>query len=80
MYALGFYGDEVLYALGYVMARAIAREQGNRALGELIGLPGAAFVERYLSLRSYGKDADAPALKPGTIHWARTLSACAKPQ
>jgi len=80
VYALGFYGDEVLYALGYVMARAIAREQGNRALGDLIGLPGVAFVERYLSLASYGKGAGAPALKPDTIRWARTLSDCTKSQ
>jgi hypothetical protein len=80
VYALGFYGDEVLYALGYVMARAIAREQGKGALGNLIGLPGAAFVEGYLSLRSYGKSAEAPALKTETIRWARMLSACAKPQ
>ena len=32
IYELGFYGDEVLYALGYVMARAIAAEEGKNAI------------------------------------------------
>jgi hypothetical protein len=76
IYELGFYGDEVMYALGYVMARAIAKEQGDQAVGELIGLPGAAFVRRYVSLKSYGKSEQVPALGQETLHWANTLSAC----
>lgn len=78
VYELGFYGDEVLYALGYVMARAIASEQGVDAIGELISLPGAAFVERYIHLKGYGKSEAMPLLKPGTIAWADKLSVCSR--
>lgn len=39
----------------YVLARAISSEQGSGAIGELIGLPGSAFVERYIHLKGYGK-------------------------
>jgi hypothetical protein len=78
VYELGFYGDEVLYALGYVMARAIASEQGSGEIGELISMPGAAFVERYIHLKGYGKSEAMPALKPGTIAWANKLSACSR--
>lgn len=77
VYGLGFYGDEVLYALGYVMARAIAQEQGNAAIGDLAGAPGATFVARYASLKGYGKSDAMPALKPETLRWANTLSKCA---
>lgn len=80
VYALGFYGDEVMYPLGYVMARAISKEQGDTAIGELIGLPGAAFVKRYIELKGYGKSEEMPALKPGTIRWADRLTACANPR
>jgi len=76
VYALGFYGDEVLYALGYVMARAIAREQGDGAIAELIGRPGAVFVARYVRLAGYGKSDAAPALRAGTVRWAEKLAAC----
>jgi hypothetical protein len=48
VYELGFYDDETMYALGYTMARARSREEGDRAIGELIGLSGAAFVDRYV--------------------------------
>jgi hypothetical protein len=77
VYGLGFYGDEVLYALGYVMARAIAQEQGNGAIGNLAGLSGAAFIQRYASLKGYGKSDAVPALKPETLLWAQKLSQCA---
>ncbi|MBW6524383.1 hypothetical protein KZ810_12815 [Sphingomonas sp. RHCKR47] len=76
VYGLGFYGDEVLYALGYVMARAIAQEQGNGAIAELAGAPGAIFVERYASLKGYGKSDAMPALKPETLQWAQALARC----
>lgn len=77
VYALNFYGDEVLYALGYVMARAIAQERGSGAVGALIGLPGAEFVKTYAGLKGYGKTDKVPALKPATLRWAEKLSACA---
>jgi len=76
VYGLGFYGDEVLYALGYVMARAIAQEQENGVIGEVVGLPGAAFVQRYASLNGYGKSDAMPALKAETLKWAQMLSHC----
>ena len=76
VYELGFYGDEVMYALGYVMARAIAKEQGDATIGDLIGMPGAAFVKRYAHLKGYGKTKDIPALKPATIRWADRLMLC----
>lgn len=76
VYELGFYGDEVMYALGYVMARAIVKEQGEQAIGELIGLPGAAFVRRYVHLKGYGKSEQVPALRRETARWAETLAAC----
>lgn len=76
IYALGFYGDEILYALGYVMARAIAAEQGEQAIAELIGQPGARFVQRYRALRGYGKSAAVPALHAETLRAADRLAAC----
>ncbi|RYY42574.1 MAG: hypothetical protein EOP59_09700 [Sphingomonadales bacterium] len=76
IYGLGFYGDEILYSLGYVMVRAIAKEHGNAAVAELIDQPGAAMVMRYVSLASYGKDKDTPALDPETVTWAKRLAAC----
>jgi hypothetical protein len=76
IYELGFYGDEAMYALGYVMARAIAKEEGNAAIGALIGQSGAAIVNRYVHLRGYAKSEDMPELKPHTIDWAAKLSRC----
>ncbi|HEY8615965.1 DUF5700 domain-containing putative Zn-dependent protease [Phenylobacterium sp.] len=75
VYALGFLGDEILYSLGYVMSRAIVAESGESALAELIDQPGAVFVVRYASLRSYGA-AGAPALDAATLARARALAAC----
>lgn len=76
VYALGFYGDEVLYALGYVMAREIAREEGDGAVADLIGRPGAVFVARYVRLKGYGKSDAAPALRSETVRSAKQLAAC----
>ena len=77
IYELGFYGDEVLYALGYVIARAIAAEQGKSAIAELTGRPGALFVQRYRNLKSYGKSDAVPALYPETLRSADQLAICA---
>ena len=77
IYALGFYGDEVLYGLGYVMARAIAAEEGNAAIAALTGRPGALFVQRYRNLKGYGKSEKVPALHAGTLQAADRLAACA---
>ncbi|TFI59459.1 hypothetical protein E2493_04510 [Sphingomonas parva] len=75
IYGLGFYGDEILYPLGYVMARAIVAEGGDAALAELIDRPGAEFVTRYAALKAYGGK-DAPALDKATLERARALAAC----
>lgn len=77
VYELGFYNDEVMYGLGYVMAAAIAGERGNAAIADLIGQSGATFVQRYVRLQSYGTSEAVPALKPATVRWAETLAACA---
>lgn len=77
MYELGFYGDEVLYALGYVMARAIAAEEGSGAIAALTGRPGALFVQRYRNLKGYGKLEAVPTLFPATLRTAEQLAACA---
>src|SRR5450830_1477510 len=78
IYALGFYGDEVLYALGYVMARAIAAEEGKGAIAALSGQPGALFVQRYSKLKGYGKSDSMPALHARTLRSAEQLAACVK--
>lgn len=76
IYALGFYGDEILYSLGYVMSRAIASEQGNAAVAELIDKPGAAMILRYAGLKGYGQSKDMPALDAETLDWAKRLAGC----
>lgn len=76
IYELGFYGDEVLYALGYVMARAIAAEEGKTAIADLTGRPGALFVQRYRKLKSYGKSDAVPQLYPETLRSADQLAVC----
>lgn len=76
VYALGFYGNQVLYALGYVIARDIAQEQGNSAIGDTISQPGAAFILRYIRLKGYGKSEAAPTLDRETVLWAEKVSAC----
>lgn len=75
IYALGFYGDELLYPLGYVMAKAIAKEYGPSMIGQLIGKPGAMFVQRYVGLKSYGSD-EAPRLGPIVERAAPQLASC----
>lgn len=78
IYELGFYGDEILYALGYVMAKAIEQEQGPAAIAELSRISsGAAFIDRYRQLAAYGKSASAPAIGPKTLDWAKRMAACA---
>jgi hypothetical protein len=77
IYALGFFGDEVLYGLGFVMARAIVAEKGAGAIADLTGKPGALFVQRYRNLKSYGKSDAVPLLKAETLRSAEQLAACA---
>lgn len=78
IYELGFYGDEILYALGFVMAKAIEKEQGPAAIAELSRISsGAVFIDRYRQLAAYGKEPGAPALGPKTLDWAKRMAACA---
>lgn len=78
IYGLGFYGDEILYSLGYVMTKAIERERGAGAIAALIRDPtGAAFVNAYRGLKAYGKAEDAPALGAKTIALAQRMAVCA---
>jgi len=77
IYGLGFYDDEILYALGYLMSRAIATELGAPALADLIDKPPTDFVITYTSLKSYGKDRYVPKLDPETVEWATKLGQCA---
>ena len=78
IYDLGFYGDEILYSLGYVMAKAIERERGAGAIAALIRDPtGVRFVNVYRELKGYGKSADAPALGARTIALAQRMAVCA---
>ena len=75
IYSAGFYDDEILYSLGYVVTRAIAREQGPGAVAELLGKPGALFVQRYVALKSYGTPG-VPKLFDDTVRWGNALGAC----
>ena len=76
IYALGFYDDEILYALGYLMAKAIAAERGPGAVAELIDQPGSAMVLAYAGLNSYGAGKETPKLHPETVEWAKKLQTC----
>ncbi len=76
IYALGFYGEEILYSIGYVMARAIATERGPAALGDLLDKPPSDFVSAYAALKSYGKDKGSPKLGAETIQWAARVGRC----
>ncbi len=62
VYALGFYQPEILYKLGYVMAKAIAADEGSLALAKHLKQPGYAFTSHYLALPKYGADRDHPKL------------------
>lgn len=66
----------MLYALGYVMAHAIAAEERKGAVAELTGQLGALFVQRYRNLKGYGKSNKVPALFGETLQSAEQLAAC----
>ena len=59
------------------MARAIANERGNAAVGDLLDKPASAFISTYISLASYGKSDAVPKLGPATIAMAAKLAECA---
>ncbi len=76
IYALGFYGEEILYSIGYVMARAIAAERGPEALADLLDKSPSDFVTTYVALKSYGKAKDVPKLGAETVQWAARTGRC----
>jgi len=79
VYALGFYLPEPLYKVGYVMARAIARDDGPQGLAAELSRPGYAFALRYTQLPLYGKDRDHPPLGPNTLQALQLLNSGCKP-
>ena len=80
VYALGFYVPEPEYKLGYVMAKAIATDQGDGVITALLKQPPYTFVASYLSLPKYGKDVDHPELGPNTIAAVNRLkTGCPRP-
>lgn len=77
IYALGFYNDEILYALGYVMAKHIVAHNGAGALSVLLTQAPAEFVKAYVALQKEGKDgANGPTLGAATVEWANKVASC----
>ena len=78
VYALGFYIPEPLYKVGYVMAKAVANDEGPQGLAAGLAQPGYVFARRYIELPLYGKDRDHPKLGPHTIEAIQLLSSGCK--
>lgn len=76
IYSLGFYDEELLYALGYLISKAIATELGPSALADLIDKPPTDFITTYAALKSLGKNSSTPKLGPETVEWAAKLAQC----
>jgi hypothetical protein len=74
VYALGFYGQSIMYNIGYVMAKAIAENDGPAAFATYLRKPGYEFAIRYTKLPGYGVDAEHPKLGPATIKELERLS------
>jgi len=67
VYEVGFLGSGVLYNIGYVMAKAIADNDGPQGLAAYLKLPAYRFVLHYTELPKYGKDKDHPKLGGNTL-------------
>ncbi len=74
VYAANFYGYQELYGLGYVMAQAMAKENGAASIQQAIAESGAMFVLRYTHLHGYGDTL--PALGYETVAQAQKIAAC----
>ncbi len=79
VYALGFYIPEPLYKIGYVMAKAIAVDEGPQSLAAFLNKPGYDFAEHYTELPRYGKDYDHPKLGPNTLDAIKLLASRCNP-
>ncbi|MBB5057373.1 hypothetical protein HDF16_002058 [Granulicella aggregans] len=75
VYDVGFYGHGILYNVGYVMAKAIADQDGAQGLAAHLKLPSTQFLLHYTELPKYGKDKDHPTLGPNTVAAARRVIA-----
>lgn len=73
-YSVGFFGHGVLYSVAYVMAKAIADQEGPQGLTAYLKRPPYEFVLGYTKLAAYGKDKDHPVLGPNTISAAEQLA------
>ena len=78
IYALGFYVPEPLYKVGYVMAKAIAIDEGPQGLAAFLKRPGYTFAQHYTALPRYGKDRDHPKLGPNTLDAIQLLASGCK--
>jgi len=64
---VGFYGQGVLYNIGYVMAKAIVESDGPQGLAAFLREPPYKFVLHYTQLPEYATDEDHPRLGPTTM-------------
>ena len=78
VYDVGFFGHGVLYDVGYVMAKAIAEDDGPQGLASYLKQPSYKFVSHYTQLPKYGMDKDHPILGPNTIAAANQLASGCK--
>jgi NAD(P)-dependent dehydrogenase (short-subunit alcohol dehydrogenase family) len=67
VYDVGFYGQGVLYNIGYVMAKAIVESDGPQGLAAFLREPPYKFVLHYTQLPEYATDEDHPGLGPNTM-------------
>jgi len=74
VYDVDFFGHGVLYSLGYVMAKAIAEDDGQQGLAAYLKQPSYKFVLHYTQLPKYGTDKGHPKLGPNTIAAANQLA------
>lgn len=74
VYTVGFLGNGPLYGLGYIMAKAIVDEDGQKGLADFARRPAHEFFHRYLQLPRYGLDAMHPALGAHMINTVKRLA------
>jgi hypothetical protein len=80
VYAVGFYGQGVVYDIGNGMARAIVENDGPQGLAAFLKLPPYRFALRYTQLPKYGADEDHPKLGPNTVNALNQLAGGCKVQ
>jgi hypothetical protein len=64
VYAVDFLGHGVLYNIGYLMAKAVAEQDGPQQLATSLKQPPYQFILRYTQLTKYGADGSHPKLGP----------------